>query len=129
MRFVHQVSACLRLVAVALAAASLVACATAEPLPNYRNVVVSADRTDSDRAIDQRRDPEKLLEFYGVRPGMRVLDMSTGRGYNTELLARVVGPTGRVYAQNSPALTPAAANSAIAERLKTPAMALSLIHI
>jgi predicted methyltransferase len=122
-RFIADVSTSLRSIGAALALATLLGCTTAEPLPDYRNVIVSADRTDADRALDQRRDPEKLLAFYGVRPGMRVLDMSTGRGYNTELLARVVGPKGRVYAQNSPALTPAAANSAMQERLKTPEMA------
>ena len=123
MRYTHHVPTCVRSLVAAVAIASLFACATAEPLPNYRNVIVSADRIDADRVLDQRRDPEKLLEFSAVRPGMRVLDMSTGRGYNTELLARVVGPTGRVYAQNSPSLTPAAAKAAIEERLKTPAMA------
>jgi predicted methyltransferase len=122
-RFIDDVSTLLRSIAAVLAVATLLACTTAEPLPNYRNIIVSADRTDADRVLDQRRDPEKLLEFYGVRPGMRVLDISTGRGYNTELLARAVGPTGRVYAQNSPAITPAAAKSAIEERLKAPAMA------
>ena len=82
----------------------LCACTALEPLPDYRNAVVAADRTDADRVVDQRREPQKLLEFYAVRPGMRVLDMSAGRGYNSELLARVVGPNGRVYAQSSPKL-------------------------
>jgi predicted methyltransferase len=121
-RFIDYVPPCLRAIGLGVAVAALLACTTAEPLPNYRNIVVSADRTDADRVLDQRRDPEKLLEFYAVRPGMRVLDMSTGGGYNTELLARAVGPTGRVYAQNSPALTPASAKTAIQARLKTPAM-------
>lgn len=71
-----------------------------EPFP-YFWIVHDQDRSDADRVIDQRRRPEKLLEFYDVRPGMRVLDLSAGAGYNTELLARVVGPDGVVYAQNS----------------------------
>jgi predicted methyltransferase len=108
--------------AAVLALALLYACAALEPLPDYRNIVLSADRSDADRVLDQRRDPQRLLEFYGVRPGMRVLDMSAGRGYNAELLARAVGPTGRVYAQNSPSLSSAAAKTALEERLKSPAM-------
>jgi predicted methyltransferase len=103
-------------------------CAGLEPLPDYRNVVTSPDRSDADRVLDQRRDPQRLLEFYGVRPGMRVLDVSAGRGYNAELLARVVGPNGRVYAQNSAALLSAAAKAAFEERLKTPAMA-NVVHV
>lgn len=74
-----------------------------EKLPEsyYFWVVHSQDRSDADRVTDQRRKPELLLVFYGVRPGMRVLDLGAGGGYNTELLARVVGPTGVVYAQNN----------------------------
>jgi predicted methyltransferase len=98
------------------------ACAALEPAPDYRNVVVSADRTDADRVLDQRREPQKLLEFYGVRPGMRVLDVSAGRGYNSELLARVVGPKGRVYAQSSPKLMFPAVKAAMEERMKKPVM-------
>ena len=88
----------------------------------YRNIVVDIDRSDADRVLDQKRDPQKLLKFYAVKPGMQVFDMSTGRGYNTELLARSVGATGRVYAQNSPSLMSPATKAAIEERLKLPAM-------
>lgn len=108
--------------AAVLAVASLAACATTEPAPDYRNIVISPDRTDADRVLDQRRDSQKLLEFYGVRPGMRVLDLSAGRGHNTELLARVVGPKGKVYAHSAPNLTFPATKTAFEERLKTPAM-------
>jgi len=31
---------------------------------------------------------------------MKVLDMEASAGYSTELLARTVGPTGAVYAQD-----------------------------
>jgi predicted methyltransferase len=42
------------------------------------------------------------MTFVGARPGMTVLDVSTGGGYTTELLARIVGPTGLVWAQSRP---------------------------
>jgi predicted methyltransferase len=113
----------LRCIAAASSLMLLGACAALEPAPDYRNVVVSADRTDADRVLDQRREPQKLLEFYGVRSGMRVLDVSAGRGYNSELLARVVGPKGRVYAQSSPKLMFPAAKAAMEERMKKPVMA------
>ncbi len=82
----------------ALALALVAACATVqqEPAPDYQAIVSSPDRTDGDRGLDQRRRPEKLLEFYDVRKGMRVLDMGASHGYNTELLARAVGPDGLV---------------------------------
>jgi predicted methyltransferase len=43
----------------------------------------------------------QLLEFVDVRPGMKAGDVSSGGGYSTELLARAVGPTGKVYAHNT----------------------------
>jgi predicted methyltransferase len=68
---------------------------------DYQAIIAAPDRSDADRQTDQRRDPVKLLAFTGARAGTRVLDMGAGAGYSTELLARVVGPTGAVYAQNS----------------------------
>lgn len=98
------------------------ACAEMAPVPDYTWLVHSPDRTEADRVLDQRRQPEKLLQFYGVRSGMQVLDMSAGRGYNTELLARAVGPSGRVYAQNSPTVMTDAGKAAFEARLKNPAI-------
>lgn len=43
-----------------------------------------------------------MLAFLGVAPGMTVLDVSAATGWYTEILARVVGPSGRVIAHNHP---------------------------
>jgi predicted methyltransferase len=83
--------------------------------------VASADRSDADRQTDQRRKPELLLAFAGVRPGMKVLDMGAGGGYSTELLARAAGPGGTVYAQDSAAL-PDRVRERFDERVKKPVM-------
>ena len=72
--------------------------------PDYAAIVASPDRTDGDRQADQRRQPAKMLAFTGVQTGMKVLDMEAAAGYSTELLARTVGPTGVVYAQDSAAV-------------------------
>ena len=69
--------------------------------PDYEATVAAPDRSDADRQTDQRREPAKMLAFTGVKPGMKVLDMDANAGYNTELLARVVGPSGTVYGQDS----------------------------
>ena len=91
------------LLAAALLAALLAGCATEPAAPDFQALVASPDRSDADRATDARRKPGQLLAFYGVRPGMQVLDLSAGSGHNTELLARAVGASGRVYAQNDAA--------------------------
>jgi predicted methyltransferase len=75
---------------------------TWEVTPEIRAVVASPDRSDADRKTDERRKPEMLLAFAGVRPGMKVLEVGAGAGYSAELLARSVGPHGVVYAHNSP---------------------------
>jgi predicted methyltransferase len=104
-------------------AASLAACAGVGKNENvdYRAIVANSDRSEADRQTDQRRNPELLLAFTGVRPGMRVLDMGAGGGYSTELLARAAGSGGTVYAQDAQAVSPRA-KERFDERAKTPAM-------
>src|SRR5262245_17066405 len=65
-------------------------------------IVDSPDRTQADRDTDKRRHPAELLAFAGVKPGMKVFDFGTGRGYTAELVARAVGPQGSVVAQTDP---------------------------
>ena len=72
--------------------------------PDYTAIVAAPDRAEGDRQADARRKPAELLAFAEVRSGMRVLDMETSAGYNAELLARAVGPSGTVYAQDSAAV-------------------------
>jgi len=76
--------------------------ASAQNAPDYATLMAAPDRTDADRQADKRRDPVPFLTFAGLRPGMKVLDMGAGAGYSTELVARVIGPTGIVYGQNPP---------------------------
>jgi len=70
--------------------------------PESQAIVDSPDRTQADRETDRRRHPAEMLTFFGVKPGMAVLDVFTGRGYTAELLARAIGPSGSVVAQNDP---------------------------
>jgi len=88
---------------------------------DYRTLVANPERSDADRQTDQRRKPELLLAFTGVRPGMKVLDMGAGGGYSTELLARATGPGGTVYAQDSATL-PDRVKERFDERAKRPVM-------
>jgi predicted methyltransferase len=87
---------------------------------DYAAIVAAPDRADGDRQTDQRRDPVKLLAFTGVKSGMTVLDMGAGGGYSTELMARAVGPSGKVYGQDFE--TGARAKERFEARMKTDAM-------
>jgi len=83
-------------------------------------ILASPDRRAADRTNDIRRKPHDMLAFIGLWPGMVALDLSAGGGYTTELVARSIGPGGRVYGQNrprdpnSPAPKPAATEGAAA---------------
>jgi ubiquinone/menaquinone biosynthesis C-methylase UbiE len=52
-----------------------------------------------DRAEREREEqPTRALQIMQIAPGMTVADIGAGSGYFTERLARLVGPTGRVFA-------------------------------
>ena len=69
----------------------------------YAAAVAHPGRTDADRARDANRKPAQVLDFFGIRPGMAVLDMFSGGGYYTEILSHVVGDRGKVTAHNNQA--------------------------
>jgi predicted methyltransferase len=100
---------------------SLVVLVSVSPSPvhaqDYAAIVALPDRTDADRVTDKRRDPVSLLGFTGAKTGWSVLDMGAGAGYSSELMARSVGPTGKVYAQNDKD------SEKLTARMATPAMA------
>ena len=60
----------------------------------------SPGRDQFDSVKDPGRKPIEVIQFFGVKEGMTVLDIYTGAGYNTEILSAAVGPKGLVYAQN-----------------------------
>lgn len=59
------------------------------------------DRPAGDAARDATRHPARVLDFFDVKPGLRVADLMAGDGYYTELLSRAVGPRGVVYCHNT----------------------------
>ncbi|MBT8080722.1 MAG: methyltransferase domain-containing protein [Gammaproteobacteria bacterium] len=69
----------------------------------YHAAVNHADRSERDIARDAGRKPGEVLGFFGIKPGMTVLDMFSGGGYYTELASRVVGESGRVVSHTNAA--------------------------
>jgi len=84
---------------------------------DYAAVLAAPDRSEADRQNDAKRQALELLTFSGPKTGWHVLDMGAGGGYSTELMARAVGPSGKVYGQNG------AISERFAARAKSPAMA------
>jgi predicted methyltransferase len=114
-RFLRRVTAVWCVVALTLAIAQ-VAGAAAVWAQDYKALLAAPDRTEADRQNDKRRDALKLLNFTGPKAGWLVLDMGAGAGYSTELMARAVGPTGKVWGQNDKTV------DKFETRIKTPAM-------
>jgi predicted methyltransferase len=48
--------------------------------------------------LDQSRKPAEVLKFLGLERGDRALDLFTGGGYYSEIMAGAVGPNGSVVA-------------------------------
>ncbi len=84
--------------------------------------IAAPDRTDKDRALDAGRKPAETFAFFKVAPGQKIGELFSGQGYSTELMARIVGPTGKVYAQNSTEMLEKFARKPLAERSAKPAV-------
>ena len=63
--------------------------------------LASKDRPAADRVRDTPRKSAEVLRFFGIEPGMAVLDLYSGGGYYTEILSYLVGEQGRVVAHNN----------------------------
>jgi predicted methyltransferase len=63
----------------------------------------SPNRSAEDKKSDLTRKPAKFIQFLDIQPAMQVLDVFSGTGYYTEIVAGVVGPTGHVDAHNNQA--------------------------
>jgi predicted methyltransferase len=79
--------------------ALLCASAAAQQVPAaIAAAVADSGRPDADKALDANRKPAQTVAFAGVKPGMVVAELGSGGGYYTRILAKTVGPTGKVFA-------------------------------
>jgi len=46
------------------------------------------------------QEPDRVLEVIGIKPGMKIGEPGAGKGFYTFRLARIVGNSGRVYAND-----------------------------
>ncbi len=64
-------------------------------------VARSETRSDGRLSLAEQRQAPEVLEFFGIRPGMAVLDLYSGGGVYTRLLAYLVGEDGRVVVHDN----------------------------
>ncbi len=90
-----------------LAAAILLAACQADPTPKSEfpaagrdAAPIVGDSFSTEDARDRVGEAEAVIAFAGVTPGMSVADIGAGEGYYTVRLSRVVGPRGRVLAED-----------------------------
>jgi predicted methyltransferase len=87
-----------------------------------RAAVAAPDRDEEDRQLDPGRHPAEMLSFFGIAPGQKVGELVAAGGYTSELLARVVGETGDVWAENPRSILDKFAAKPWEERLAKPIM-------
>ena len=88
------VSACSKQEPAAQAPAAQTAEITLDPLVVS---VTSETRSAEDQARDQYRHPQEALTFWGLQPGMTILEVQPGGGWWTEILAPYARATGGKY--------------------------------
>lgn len=75
--------------------------APTHPITGRQIAGIATDARWLDRAARaEEEQPERALDLIGIAPGMVVADVGAGSGYMTLRLARRVGPTGKVYAND-----------------------------
>ncbi len=68
-----------------------------------RDAIDNPNRLNIDQARDFNRKPFEVMKFFGVRPGMHIIDVFSGGGYYSELLSYAVGDGGTIIAHNNEA--------------------------
>ncbi|MEO8175077.1 MAG: methyltransferase, partial [Sphingomicrobium sp.] len=84
------------LFSLALALAAAPASAAPGAPADVTAAVAAPGRTADNVKLDEQRKPVDVLTFFGLKRGSHVLDMFGANQYWSEIMARAVGPTGKV---------------------------------
>ncbi len=90
---------------VLLLLATTAACRAEPQVPRFPDAdrpvaAIVSDSFSTEDARDRLGEAEEVMAFAGVTPGMSVADIGAGEGYYTVRLSPMVGPKGRVLAQD-----------------------------
>lgn len=80
-----------------------------------KEAVKSPYRSEAFKVRDMFRNPEDTLTFFGVKPTMKVLEITPGTGWYTEILAPFLSEKGQYLYATHPAGSPAPQTSHIAD--------------
>jgi predicted methyltransferase len=95
----------------------------AADVPDAIKAAIAADdRSPDDRKLDAGRKPGEVLGFFKIAPGQQIGELFAGGGYTTELMARVVGDKGKVYAENTKEILDKFARKPWTDRAAKPVM-------
>lgn len=79
----------------------MLGCESKIPLQTYETplakVINSNHRLPENKVRDVYRNPEKTLEFFEVKPDMKVVEVSPGKGWYTEILGPYLKDKGELY--------------------------------
>ena len=81
-----------------LVALFLVPARAALAAPDFAAALAGEHRSEENRARDDWRHPAETLAFFGLEPGMTVVELSPGGGWYTEVLAPLLKDEGKLYA-------------------------------
>src|SRR6516225_4622869 len=70
------------------------------PAPSRPVARIVNDTWHDEQSRDKVGEAERVMNLLGVKPGLTVADIGAGSGYYTVRLARRVGPTGHVFAED-----------------------------
>ena len=79
-------------------------------------ILASDHRSEASRVRDVYRHPKQTLLFFGIRPGMKVVEVWPGGGWYTEIIAPLVRAKGKYYAAT---IAPDPASEYITNQLKS----------
>lgn len=89
-----------------LAAGFIWSCKTAAqigpvfPTPDRPVAPIISSAYSDEKMRDSNSEAERVMDRLGIRPGIRAADIGAGEGYYTVRLARLLGSSGTLYAQD-----------------------------
>lgn len=91
--------------AILVISAGLFACRAEPEAPRFPDAdrpvaAIVSDSFSTEDARDRLGEAEEVMAFAGVKEGMSIADIGAGEGYYTVRLSPIVGPKGRVLAQD-----------------------------